>query len=161
MPYYSGVKQVRWLASRYRAVTAVEDHLRVTVEHLENVAASHDPGAATATGLLNKLKDVKMIHFMYFIMDFMALMLWLSKQLQGKSILVTDVSHYISEVTMKMVALKSSPGENESKFTDNFDTEQMLLNHGKGIIKLTSSSRAAPIMMMRMTLNPGLKTSQG
>ncbi len=132
-PYYSGVKQVRWLASRYRAVTAVESHLRITVEHLENTAAAGD---SVAIGLLNKLKDEKLIHFMYFMMDFMELMSSLSKCLQAASLLVTDVSHEVSEIIMKLCALKAKPGPNENTFVKNFNVDEKTLKHGNGVITL-------------------------
>ena len=37
VPYFSGVKQVQWLASRHRAMEARIKHLYVTVKHLETV----------------------------------------------------------------------------------------------------------------------------
>ncbi len=136
-PYYSGVKQVRWLASRYRAVVAVEKHLRITVGHLENAAAS---GEATAKGLLNKLKNQKFVHFLYFMLDLMKLMSTLSQRLQADSLLVTDVSHDIDETVLKLLALKSTSGEAESRFVQNFDKDSNLLTHGNGTILLNSGS---------------------
>ena len=35
--YFSGLNQVRWLASRHRAMEALIKHLYVTVKHLETV----------------------------------------------------------------------------------------------------------------------------
>ena len=37
VPYFNGVKQVRWLASRHRAIEALIKHLYVSVKHLETV----------------------------------------------------------------------------------------------------------------------------
>lgn len=37
LPYFSGVKNVRCVASRYRAMTAIRINLRVTIDHLKSV----------------------------------------------------------------------------------------------------------------------------
>lgn len=137
MPYYSGVKQVRWLASRWRAICAVEKNYRVTVEHLENVAANEENLSATATGLLRKLKTVSFVKFLYFMIDFMRIFATLSQRLQHDKLIVTDVTHDIEEATLKLLELKECPGEGETKLLQNLDPDTNVMQHGKGSIVLT------------------------
>lgn len=138
-PYYSGVKTVRWLASRYRALSAVETHYRVTVEHLEHASTGVTAGtnpSAIAAGLVKKLKNVNFVKFMYFMLDFMEVLSILSQTLQADNLLITDVKHELSAATLKLETLKTSPGNAEKKFTGNFNSETNILKHGNGNITL-------------------------
>lgn len=55
--HYGGLKAVRWLASRNRALVALQTHYAVTVAHQENASTGKKEDAAKATGILKVLKS--------------------------------------------------------------------------------------------------------
>ena len=59
---------VRWLASRNRALVALQTHYAVTVARLENASTGKKEDAAKATGILKVLKSEQFV--MYFLMSF-------------------------------------------------------------------------------------------
>ena len=52
--YYSGLQKTRWLASRYRAITALEKHYVTTVMHLQHKTGSTGEDGALAKGILKQ-----------------------------------------------------------------------------------------------------------
>lgn len=67
--FSSNIKKTRWLASRHRALVAMEKHLSVTVTHLQQVSVGKGEDAAKAKGILNQITTVKFVMFLYFLLD--------------------------------------------------------------------------------------------
>ena len=58
--YYSGLQKTRWLASRYRAITALEKHYVTTVMHLQHKTGSTGEDGARAKGILKQFLSEKL-----------------------------------------------------------------------------------------------------
>lgn len=67
--HYGGLKAVRWLASRNRALVALQTHYAVTVAHLENALTGKKEDAAKATGILKVLKSEQLVKYLHFMID--------------------------------------------------------------------------------------------
>ena len=59
--YYSGLQKTRWLASSYRAITALEKYYVTTVMHLQHKTGSTGEDGARAKGILKQLLSERFV----------------------------------------------------------------------------------------------------
>ena len=57
--YSSGSQKARWVASRHRALLALEKTFAITVKHVEHVASVTGEDAAKARGMVKAIKTEK------------------------------------------------------------------------------------------------------
>ena len=57
--YYCGVQNTKWLASRHRAICALEKHFPTTVMQLQHKAGTSDEQGQLAKGILKDLQSEK------------------------------------------------------------------------------------------------------
>ena len=67
--HFGGVSTTRWLASRHRALVALEKNFPVSVSHLEHVATGRGGDAAKAKGILKFLKTENFFKMLCFMLD--------------------------------------------------------------------------------------------
>ena len=89
--HYGGLKAVRWLASRNRALVALQTHYAVTVAHLENASTGKKEDAAKATGILKVLKSEQLVKYLHFMIDVTSVLSRLSVQFQKDDITINEV----------------------------------------------------------------------
>ncbi|XP_033758057.1 zinc finger protein 862-like [Pecten maximus] len=129
--YFSGMKQVRWLASRHRALKAIEKHYAVTVIHLENTASGKTADAAKAKGILNDFKSHKFVKFLHFMIDVTNILSMLSQGYQRDDLFITDVVRNLEKAMWQLKELQQNKGEMGRKFEEHFNTELKTFSCGK------------------------------
>ncbi|XP_073537153.1 zinc finger protein 862-like [Phyllobates terribilis] len=65
---------VRWVASKVGALSALVKDWKCVTIHLESVAAEKDSASAAAHGLLRKLTDFKFVHMLHFLLDYLEIL---------------------------------------------------------------------------------------
>lgn len=79
--------QVRWLASRTRALHAVMVNLKAIVSHLEHFAATEKGSDGNrAKGYLRQMKNIMFVKTLYFMQDFLPKLTLVSKVKKTKNI---------------------------------------------------------------------------
>lgn len=99
--YYSGLQKMRWLASRYHAITALEKHYVTTVMNLQHKTGSTGEDGVRAKGILKQFLSKKFVKHLYFLLDVMKILSELSKSFQQDQLCMTDVVVTL-ETTMTM-----------------------------------------------------------
>ena len=89
--YFSGVHQVRWLASRSRAFAALQKHLVAAVTHLQHAASLTGADAAKANGFLKQLTDRDFVESLHFMLDVMEVLANISVNFHQDGLFITDV----------------------------------------------------------------------
>ena len=56
--YYSGLQKTRWVASRFRAINALERHFLTTITHLQHKSLTKGDDRAKAKGILLNLQNL-------------------------------------------------------------------------------------------------------
>jgi len=132
--YYSGLQQIRWLASRHRSLKALEKHLAVTVFHLENTgSASTNQDAFVSKGILKTLKSEEFVAFLYFMLDFTEVVSQLSEAYQSEDLILSDVVLKLEKAMWGLQSIKKhiEGGNHYSSFLENYDQESCVLSSGK------------------------------
>jgi hypothetical protein len=60
---------VRWVASKVSALSALVKDWKCVTAHLESLTAEKDSASVVAKGLLRKFTDFKFIHMFHFLFD--------------------------------------------------------------------------------------------
>lgn len=68
------------MASRNRALVALQTHYAVTVANLENASTGKKEDAAKATGILKVLKSEQLVKYLHFMIDVTSILSRLSVQ---------------------------------------------------------------------------------
>ena len=129
--YYSGLQKTRWLASRYRAITALEKHYVTTVMHLQHKTGSTGEDGAHATGILKQLLSEKFVKHLYFLLDVMKISSELSKSFQQDKLCITDVVAKLETTVTMLEELKLQRGAHYRKFVESYSEETAVLMCGK------------------------------
>lgn len=130
--YYSGLQKTRWLASRYRAITALEKHYVTTVMHLQHKTGSkNNEEGARAKGILKQLLSEKFVKHLYFLLDVMKILSELSKAFQQDQFCMTDVVATLEMTMTRLEELKLQRGDQYRKFQERYSEETATFNCGK------------------------------
>ena len=134
--YSSGSQKTRWVASRHRALLALEKNFAITVKHLEHVATGTGEDAAKARGMVKAIKTEKFVTFLYFLLDVTKVLRELSLQFQSDDLFITEVSTKLETALTKLEGLKDSDplpitATFQAKFQSNYNFESGLFKCGK------------------------------
>ncbi|XP_006823169.1 zinc finger protein 862-like [Saccoglossus kowalevskii] len=143
LSHISGVKQVRWLSSKERAVKAIKNNYEAVVTHLEH--ASTDKNSSTdnssrAKGYHRTITAIKFVRLLHFLLDYLPILANLSKVFQEEKLLIMEIPDRLEETYLALNALKAYPGKNMNEFNDNFNDETLMF----GNIKLHKSQGRQP-----------------
>lgn len=73
---FAGLKKVRWLTSRDRALKVIATNYKTLCTHLENISNYEKTNNSAKTeGLVKKIKSLKFLAYLYFMLDFIPLLL--------------------------------------------------------------------------------------
>ncbi|XP_070550749.1 zinc finger protein 862-like [Ptychodera flava] len=136
--HLSGVRQVRWLSSKERAVKAVKHNYQAIVTHLENTAtdakATADAGSK-AKGYHKAITAIKFVRLLHFMLDYLPLLAQLSRAFQEEKLLIMEIPDALEQTLLALNALKLYPGKNTREFLDKFDIQKKMFAE----VKLHSS----------------------
>ena len=97
------LKNIRWLASRSRALNILETNYRVLVSDLEQKSYGSDETAKKARGYLESIKKPKFLFYLHFFQDLVAILKDLSLTFQNDSMLVCEIPQLIEKMCSKVV----------------------------------------------------------
>ena len=82
MKHFGGMKKIRWVASRIRALEALANNYHTMTVHMEHMASQNIPSAsdnyAKALGYLSNVKKFKFLQYLHFMIDFVHILRSLS-----------------------------------------------------------------------------------
>jgi hypothetical protein len=105
--------QVRWLASRTRALSALKKNYASIVAHLEHVAARNSSEeSARAKGYLRGMTTIKFVTLLHSMVDILDITSSLSKVFQQSNLLISEVYPETEIHLLKLEELKHRPGQN-------------------------------------------------
>ncbi len=143
--YFSGFSGTRWLASRVRAYKALWKHLPAVILHFEEASHSRGDEGVKCTGYLKKLKSVKFVQSLYFLIDALEALEPVSVAFQREDLFVTELNHKLSAALIRLEGLKHENGEKYDLFKANFAGGS--LKCGKGldhVVVLSGSENLGP-----------------
>ncbi|KAJ8037620.1 Adenylosuccinate lyase [Holothuria leucospilota] len=121
---YGSISTIRWLASRSRAAETLLKNFPATITHMEQMA---EIGKATekpkCKGLLKKMKTVKFVKYLHFVLDFTKQLSILSQQFQKEDSLIIDVMEELETATLHLTEFKLASGPKVCEFEDTYDEE--------------------------------------
>ena len=95
---FEGLKRVRWLASRFRAISISANNYKVLCFHLQNVSNyGNTANAAKAEGLVRKIQTQKFVAYLHFFVDLLLTLRKMSLVFQTDNLCVCSVPRYIEE----------------------------------------------------------------
>ena len=83
---FGALKDLRWSASSFRALNKLATTFPNLCRHLEALAASRHKHADRAKGLLQKVRTVKFVKYLHYMLDFLCPCSILSKPFQAKDV---------------------------------------------------------------------------
>ncbi|XP_046542299.1 zinc finger protein 862-like [Haliotis rubra] len=122
----SDVKQVRWLASKIRAVQALKIGFHTIINHIESVATGRTEQSAKAKGWLKKMLTSSFIKVMSVLLDILPILTEVSLLFQTEDLLIIEVSGALEGLILKLMNLKIEPllvGEHMRNFSDKYNHE--------------------------------------
>ena len=127
--HFGGMKKIRWVASRLRALEALAFNYKHLVNHLEHLAIQSSTGSGSvnfskAAGYLKTVKNIKFLEYLYFSLDFGKVLKSLSLIFQSETTLVCSISFLIEKSVIVLKNLKTFPGENYRRFTKELTTNE-------------------------------------
>ncbi|XP_021365405.1 zinc finger protein 862-like [Mizuhopecten yessoensis] len=139
----TGLQKTRWIASRRRALIAIEKSFPSVVDHL-NHAASTGKGddKARAKGIVQEICSERFVRFLYFMIDVTKILADLSRQFQNEELFITDVMVKLQTCLLRLEELKHRPGEYLNKLNSNL-SQDLELQTGKDLtrqVKITIKS---------------------
>ena len=118
---FGQLSDLRWCARSYRALQKMIQMYPNLCAHMEALAASKHKHADTAKGLLPKLRSVKFVKYLHYMIDFLLLCTILSKSFQAESLLICDVPKKLNKCISSLQRLKAGNGHYMRQFVANFD----------------------------------------
>ena len=123
LAHFSAVKQVRWLASKERAVSALKRNLATVVMHLEHrhTEGTRAEDSNRAKGYHKEITTVTFIKMLYFLLDFLPAIARLSKIFQKEEFLIFEIQDVVERAVIELSALKLHPGTNMKEFQEKLN----------------------------------------
>ena len=116
LAHFSAVKQVRRLASKEHAVSALKRNLATVhvVLHLEHchTEGTRAEDSNLAKGYHKEITSVSFIKMLYFLLDFLPVIARLSKIFQKEEFLIFEIQDVVERAVIELSALKLHPGMN-------------------------------------------------
>ena len=66
---FGQLKRVRWLASRFRAMSMLANNYKLLCFHLQNVSNCGDTANAAKAGLVRKIRTQNFVAYLHFFVD--------------------------------------------------------------------------------------------
>ena len=107
---FGGIQTIRWAASQLRALEAILNNWKITVEHLNQIAASKDENAAYAKGLRDQMLSLKFLRHLHFMLDFLTPLRTLSLKFQKHRITVMEVVSELESCKECLKRIKNGNG---------------------------------------------------
>ena len=103
---HSEIKTIRWVSSKSRALKAVSQDLKTTFTHMEQIISTSNRAdeLVQAKAILNDLKQVKFIKYLYLMMDILSAITATSTLFQTK-----DVKEAIDTLLTKLHGMTIDP----------------------------------------------------
>ena len=117
------LKSVRWLASRFRALSVIEKNYKVLIYDLESKSYEKTETGTKALGYLKKLKDPKFLFYLHFFMDFVIILRQLSLEFQRDELLIVDIEPKIQSAKVKLDMLTVQPGKHYKHLMDELSVD--------------------------------------
>ena len=105
------LKNIRWIASRSRALTLLETNYKVLVFDLESKSYGTSETAQKAKGYAEFLKTPNFLFYLHFFQDIVEKLRPLSLQFQRNDLLVCHVPRKIEETKAVVDVLQDVPGD--------------------------------------------------
>lgn len=155
---------VRWVSSKVGALTALVKDWKCIAFHLEDIANKKDDEAATARGLLKKLKSFRFVITTHFLKDFLEVFSTLSLIFQKKDLLLSLVTCHVRRCLDSLETLKQGRGKMEDLVVSNTSLkgvfqEMQLQGLGESAQKLFSSDKEQMIETGIQFLNARFPTA--
>ena len=128
--YYSGLQKTRWVASRFRAINALERYFLTTVTHLQHKSQTKGDDGAKAKGILQNLQSEKFVKFLYFLLDVMKVLSDLSKSFQRDEFCITDLLVHLEAGISQLDVLKLQRGPKYQAFEKRYNGQTGVLKSG-------------------------------
>ena len=129
---YGAVKNVRWVASKSRALKAPSRNLPLTYVHVEHASANNrnadEVGKAQRTK--KTIQNVRFVNNLHLMQDFLALVVATFLSFQQITLLIVDVPNHIDQLIMKLKHLKSFPGKHMGEFYEKLHEDATFGNTG-------------------------------
>ncbi|XP_052241384.1 zinc finger protein 862-like [Dreissena polymorpha] len=137
--HYGDVKTVRWVASKARALRAIQQNLFATIGHLEHAAsANKTEESGKAKKLLHEMKSARFVKYLHLMMDYLEIITATSKKFQQNKLLIMEVPDIIKSTTDELTLMIEEPGHQTSTFYDHYDPETGdFTDHGDHVMKLS------------------------
>ena len=105
------LKQIRWIASRSRALSLLEVNYPILVYDLESKAYGSNETAKKASGYVKFLKQPKFLFYLHFLQDLVAILKSVSLKFQEDTLLMCEIPRIVSDLQTHLDTLTISPGE--------------------------------------------------
>ncbi|XP_060084946.1 zinc finger protein 862-like [Ylistrum balloti] len=116
----TGLQKTRWIASRHRALAALEKSYPTVVYHLNHAAsAGKGEDKARAKGIVQELCTERFVRFLHFMLDVTKILADLSRQFQNDELFITDVTVKLQTCLLRLEELKHKPGDYLTKLKSN------------------------------------------
>ena len=111
LAHISGVKQVRWLASKTRAIKSLLQNLPMISSHLEHAASRNSSDeAAKAKGYLREVSSVKFVMMLHAVCEIFEITASLSEVFQQDDLLLIEVYGKVETHVLRLEELKHERG---------------------------------------------------
>ena len=139
--YYSALQKTKWLASRYRGITALEKHYVTTVKHLQHKTGSTGEDGARAKRILKKCLSERFVKHLYFLLNVMKILSELNKSFQQDELWITDVVAKLETTVTMLEELTLQRGRHYRKVMESYSEETAVFICGKDHqLKLTHAA---------------------
>ena len=125
------LKNIRWIASRERALKLLEINYKVLVFDLESKSYGTDETSKKALGYLNFLKNPRFLFYLHFFEDLVEVLRPLSLAFQSDRLLACQVPRKIDECCAIIDALAINPGDAAVRLKEQINVD----THGNIIYK--------------------------
>ena len=145
---YGTVKSVRWVASKTRALQAVQKNLVATAMHTEDQASgegtSRDPKSMSKGRKINKeITTVRFVKMLHFMLDYLELITKTSRIFQQRALLLPEVPGVIQQTTMALTSLATLMGKNTREFYKGLNADKLTFQVGQSTLQLKGPSVAS------------------
>ncbi len=90
--HYGDVKAARWVASKARALKAIQQNLFATLGHLEQAtSANKTEESGKAKKLLHEMKSARFVKYLHLMKDYLEIITATSEKFQQNKLLIMEV----------------------------------------------------------------------
>ena len=135
------LKNIRWVASRSRALHILETNFKAMVFDLESKTYGNNETAKKATGYLNGIKKPDFVFYLHFLQDFVDSVKELSLIFQSDKLLICEVPRLIEEKVANLEML-SVMSDSINRLVANISVDDGEINY-KEVALLKATERRA------------------